>query len=113
MSGPDDFDLEGMTPPAVDLRTLDLTELTDLNKMRRLLEDVLDELRKLSHPAFEAKLLEEIRKQLLKQHATTSTLTELLTSLHHDLQWIKKHLGALHVQLVRLGIDADQPMKED
>lgn len=104
-SGPDDFDLEEMTP-------IGEAPAFNLPELEKLLGDVRDELRKLSHPAFEAKLLEEIRKQLLKQHTITGDLQRLLRELNHDLQWVKKHLGALHLHLTRLGVIHEAPPQD-
>jgi hypothetical protein len=76
----------------------------DQGEVIELLTAVLAELRKLSHPAFEAKLLQEIRGQLSRQQEWSSDLKDLLRELDHRTEWLKKHIGVLNGHLERLGI---------
>lgn len=82
----------------------DDVDARDTGELRKLLGQVLVELRKISHPAFEAKLLEQIRGQLLKQIDSSASLRELVRDLGHDIQWLRKHIPALTAQLERLGV---------
>lgn len=81
-----------------------IKDTSSVDQLSRTISELLIELRKLHHPAFEANLLEELRKQLLKQNQVSIDILKLLRDLDHDLQWLRKHVGSLHLVLDKIGI---------
>lgn len=121
----DDFSSEDETPTDLgdDLRLLLGQTAALLGQISPQLSEVLANIKKLSqptHPAFEWSRLDELNRLVRKQQESTTDLRALFHSLHHDAQWIRKHVGelkptidALNKHLIMLGVAVDQPKKED
>lgn len=89
----------------------DIEAPASVDRLAHIMQELLVELRRLQHPAFEAKLLEQLQGEILRQNRTTDDLRELYRELHHTMMWLKKHIGELARVMRERGIPVDDPDK--